>query len=575
MFGKKKRTKSAGELKRQAEQIEASNRLAEAKLRQRVIRDAGRPKKLASYPAATKTRQSADWNPSNKSANQAIIPDVPVLHARARSALRGNWAMRSAQSGFVRHIIGTGITPRAVAQNAGGGENTAYNRALDALWAEWAADPRAVDIEGRKTFLAVERLIAKELFAVGESIILPSYRERAGQVGLVLQMIEPEQLDSTIQSANGNTVLGGIEIDKYGAAIAYHVHTGDHPLETYPADSGRIPAERVLHVMDPERVRQTRGVTRMAAILLKARDAHMYDESELIAKRAEAALALLIKNDRAQYPGMGGLSTGSTQDDQDDSTKQNEQWNFEPFMVHELQPGQSIDLVKSERPNAQYDPYMAKQIAMIAAGCGQDYATVARDFSQGTFSSQRQGLLEMWAEHDPIQILIRDLALRPLWMRFVETAILEEKLSAPGFYGDAARRRQYLAAEWMPPAKQWIDPAKQAAAALLSLKMGLSSLQVEANKLGVSWRDLLQQRADLRDALKSFKLNLDWLAGTAGPGATPGVPKTPQGAGDEDQTEGSEGSKEQKQQGRAGGNGERLSEKIAELILQSEFAGQG
>ena len=572
MFGRKtkRRAKSARQIRRKAEQVEASNRLETAEVMQRQIKAAKRrSKSLASYPAATKTRQSADWNPSNKSAGQAIIPDLPVLTARARSALRGNWAMQSAQGGFVRHTIGVGITPRATAQTAGGQENTEYNQQLDALWAEWAADPKAVDIEGRKTFLSVQRLIAKELFAVGEAMVLPGYRERAGQVGLVLQMIEPEQLDSTISSAGGNAVIGGIEIDQYGAAVAYHVHTGDHPLETYPAKSGRIPAERILHVIDAERVRQTRGVTRMAAILLKARDAHMYDESELIAKRAEAALALIIRNDRAQYGPMGGVKTGSTADEQDDSGKQNQQFNLEPFMIHELQPGQDITPVKSERPNAQYDPYMRKQIEMIAAGCGLDYATVARDYTGGNFSSQRQGLLETWAEFDPIQILIRDLALNPVWREFVQYAVLEEKIEAPGFYGNAARRRQYLAAEWMPPAKAWIDPAKQAAAALLSLRMGLASLQGEANRLGVSWRDLITQRADLRDALKAAGLNLDWMNGAAGPGATPGVPKTPPGAGDSiDDRE------ENKKQSRGGADDERLSEQIAELVLQHELVGQ-
>lgn len=506
--GKGRRTKSTKAIRRQADRVEAENRLARAKTDKTEIstrrKAAGvRAKALSTYAAAEKNRLNNDWRPKRKSADQAVIADLATMNPRARMACRDDWAGKSARAAFVRHVVGTGITPRADARDPDSPEQkllTEFNQAITDRWGRWTRDPAACDIEGRKDFLGIQRLIARELFAVGEILVLAVVRDRNGTKELTIQLIEGEQLDTSTYEHEGREVRGGVEIDEYGAAVAYHVYTTVHPLETFSPKSNptRIPADRVLHVIDPERVRQTRGVTRLSAVLKRLWHLGMYDEYELVAKKGEACIGGFIKQDLMRPDAMLGVGGGSGDTGQDDATKQNEQWNFEPFMLPRLGPGEDFGLVNPQRPGAVYGPYTQQQITQSAAGAGLDFATVARDFSKGTFSSQRQGLIETWDELDPQQLILVNLALRQIRDLFVEVEVLAGRVKAPRFFTDKRWNRAYKDASWQPSAKRWIDPAKRAAAEKIKLDAGLTSRQRVLNELGIDWRALFREIAEAK-----------------------------------------------------------------------------
>lgn len=547
-FGKSKRQRrrtgktSTRQVRKEVDRIEAENDLARVKNDKTRIRAEAKvgkvkAKALSTYAAAEKNRLNQDWRPKDKSADQAVIPDMRTLNARARMAIRDDWAAKSGRGGYIRHVVGIGITPRPNARDPQTNDPLAeYNTMLAKLWDRWQRDPNACDIEKRKDFLGTQRLIAGELFSVGECLVLPVFRNQPGNVGMTVQLIEPEQLDTTVISHDGREVRGGVEVDEFGAAVAYHVYTNSHPLETVRPKSTRIEAERVFHVIDPDRIRQTRGATAMTAVLKRLWHLGMYDEYELIAKKGEACIGLSITEDPARQAPLVGVGGGTGETGVDSPTKQNQELNFEPFMVLRPQNGERVDLLDPKRPGGTYEPYTRIQVSQSAAGMGSDYATVARDYSKGNFASQRQGLIETWDETDPIQTLLINLALRGIWEAFVTTAVLEGLVEAPKFFSDPEMHEAYLQADWGPPPKRWIDPAKQAAAAKILLEAGLASRQRILNELGMDWKELLQEAAEYKKLADELGLK---IAGVNAPAKTspsePRPTRRPDGTDEDDE----------------------------------------
>ncbi len=91
----------------------------------------------------------------------------------------------------------------------------------------------------------------------------------------------------------------------------------------------------------------------------------------------------------------------------------------------------------------------------------------------GNYSSLREGKLEFRRRIDQLQhnVLIFQLC-RPVWKRWLETAVLAGALDIPDF---ATNRAVYLPAKWIPPKWDWVDPLKDRKAEIEAINAGLKS----------------------------------------------------------------------------------------------------
>ncbi len=484
-------------------------------------------KSLSTYEAAKKDRTTQDWRAPTKTADQAILPDAGTLNARGRQIIRDTGIGQSIKNGMRRGVVGIGVTPRSAARNPLTGEPLKeFNDRVDLWWEPWATTPEFCDVEGRRTWVEHEGLVICEFTAVGESFTVLSYEPRADMVGLCLQAFEPEQLDDRKlrNEETGNQIKAGVEVNKFGRAVGYWLHTGSHPWEKFSREPTFIPAERVRHFFRPERVRQARGVTLMCAVLHTIRHLGMYDHYQIIAARYQSCIGGHIETGNLEEATatMGlPLEEGETGKD----SRYADEIAMEPGMMPRLRPGEKIVYNTPTAPGSQYDPFMKAQIARIAAGVGLDYATVARDYSQGSYTSQRQGRLEKDQELDPIQLLLIDTVGRPVRKSFKTWLILEGKVEAPGFFSDPLWQWAYLKDEWQGPPKYWIDPVKQAAAAKILLDYKLTSRKSWLNQFGASVGDLFAQlEEELRDAAEKG-ISLPDAQAKGEPGRPVGTPK--------------------------------------------------
>jgi capsid protein len=473
---------------------------------------------LSTYRAADRNRTNRDWKAHNQSADLAIIPDQSTVTARARQMVRDNDYAASVVRSFKRNVVGRGITPTFQT------EDKTFNKVLKKKWKRWASDPNLVDRERRRNFAEIQKWSAGELVEVGESLVILSWEQRRNNIGLVLQCVESEQLDNRIQRWGENEVRGGVEVDDFGAAVAYHIftrhpndilgNTGQHsnwqrpdirtpdtrdprtPQEkghrTAFGQSERIPAyengrPRVLHIYDPDRVRQSRGISRMAPGLQRLRDLDQYDVAQQLAARAEASIGFVIKSDLGSQDDFGLLNSDTDNSDKDG----NDELAMQPFMVARLDPGESIESFTPTRPGNLYDPYVTKQLRAFAAGSGLSYEQVVRDFSTTNWSGLRQGQLEDQREWMPQQELLICHLCQPVVEEFIFWCVMEGKAAANGY---AENPDQFNQVGWKPDGWQWVDPTQQADGIQKMLDMGLTTKQNEANKLGEDWEEMDGQR---------------------------------------------------------------------------------
>ncbi|MFO7899377.1 MAG: phage portal protein, partial [Planctomycetota bacterium] len=366
--------------------------------------------------------------------------------------------------------------------------------------------------------------------ANGNWMVAEVYDPRPDMVGYQLQAFEYEQLDDSVTSHNGRDVVEGVEVDEYGKAVAYHVQLSGHPLDdlVWPTNSIRIKRERVIHLMDPERIKQPLGLTLMHAVLSDLRQFQMYREFEMLAAKYQACFGGIIIDDASQgntfNPGIANPVEPGSSDDAEDS-KGNPELNLEPGMFPRVRGAQDVKFLAPTKPGNMYAPFSQQTIGQVAAGLDADIHSLSRDYTGATYVGLRMAKGDMYDAMDPWQVIMIDLFCRRVWRRFQSYAIREGRYGglAPNWGRDLEWDEAYLQADWQPPPKRDVDEAKAAMGRKVDLEQGVRTLQIIANQMGADWRDLIEDRGAVQELADRFNVVLPFLDPNAK--ANPGEPK--------------------------------------------------
>lgn len=116
---------------------------------------------------------------------------------------------------------------------------------------------------------------------------------------------------------------------------------------------------------------------------------------------------------------------------------------------------------------------MKEHLRTIAAGIAIPYELLTGDLTSVTYSSIRAGLVEFRKalEHWQHNIVVFKVC-RPIWDRFLKTAVLSGAIDAGAYAHDP---RAFHAVEWLPPRQEWVDPAKDLEAETGAIAAGLMS----------------------------------------------------------------------------------------------------
>ncbi|OSM07666.1 putative lambda family phage portal protein [Magnetofaba australis IT-1] len=386
------------------------------------------------------------------------------MRARSRDLVRRNaWASNAVDS-LVGNLVGTGIKPQSTHVDP------ATKEKIQSLWLAWT---READAHGMLGFYGLQALVARAMIEGGEVLVRLRNREaRDGlAVPLQLQVLEPEHLPAgdSRDMPNGHRIRAGIEFDRIGRRVAYHLlreHPGESPMLFRAGEASRVLAGDVCHIFKPLRPGQLRGEPWMAQALVRLHELDQYDDAELVRKKTAALIAGFITKPDPEL-GVGG-EDGDKPDDEGAVPV-----TWAPGTMQVLLPGEDVKFSDPADVGGQYGEFMRTQLRAVAVGLGLTYEQLTGDLTGVNYSSIRAGMVEFRRRMEQIQrmVLIHQFC-RPVWERWMDQAVLSGALPLPDY---PKRRREYLAVKWIPQGWQWVDPQKEFNAIIWAIRAGLVS----------------------------------------------------------------------------------------------------
>lgn len=403
----------------------------------------------AAHPSRTHKAKS-----ERRSGNAAVKSSAKSIREQAR-ALDENYDIVTGLFDKLEERVvgpnGIGIEPLPLKND--GTVDAGLAAQIKSAWGEWSIRPEASGVLSRPE---VERLVVRTWLRDGEAMAnfisgtVPTY-EYLTEVPFALELLEPDYMPHEDDDSRG--ITQGVERNEWGRVKGYHV------FKKHPADSVSIKAETkfvraddMIHIAIRKRIGQVRGVSLLAPVLVRLADIKDYEESERVAARIAAALSFYIKKgDPTLY--------APEQNPQNPDAKTRERTiPFGPGMVFDgLVPGEDVGTIESNRPSALLEGFRNAMLRAVAAGTRVSYSSLARDYN-GTYSAQRQELVESQSGFEVLQNQFIDQYARRVYRRWLKVAIAAGKIKIP----PGINKATLFNAVYIGPVMPWIDPYKEA-----------------------------------------------------------------------------------------------------------------
>ncbi len=365
---------------------------------------------------------------------------------------------------LVNKTVGAGVAVMPLVVDANGNMLRELNIEINRLWRIWTKRP---EVTHEYNFNQVQRLMSRTMFRDGEVL----GQHVLGQKGRVvhgsripysLEMIEGDYLPFELNDEARN-IVHGVEKTAWGRPRAYHLYKkapdfyNTTLIRPNSNDTKRVVAENMLHAKFARRIGQTRGVSIFHGVVHRLDDIKDYEESERLAARIGGAMAAYIRkgtdfNPASALDENGNLKTNRTQE------------IIGGMIYDDLLPGEDVGTIDTNRPNTALEDFRSGQIRMLATGTMTQYSSISKNYD-GTYSSQRQELVESMAPYAALRDYQISAIFQPIYEQFLTAAVLSNQLAIPA----GLELEQLFAAGWIAPPQPWVDPKKEIEADALAV----------------------------------------------------------------------------------------------------------
>lgn len=404
-----------------------------------------------------------------------------ALRNQARHLERNHDVARGIVDKLVDFTIGpSGITVEPQPRKRDGSIHESFAEDLERAYAKWSEWPEVTWTHDRAS---MERLAGRTWFRDGEALgqMVSGPRpdlDYGSDVPFAIELIEPDLLDMDLDDRSRG-LRQGIERNGWGRPRAYHLYTS-HPGDDRgfnPLSIVRVPSERMLHVRLIDRIGQLRGVTIFASIIATLQDLFEYEDAERIAAKMAASLVLNITRGEA-----GMYNPEAAYDPEKPPVYQMDGG----MVVINQGAGEKSELFDTKRPNPNAEGFVNGQLRRVASGAGLSYSAVSRNYN-GTYSAQRQELVENWPHYHAQTGMFVSQWSRPAYQQFVRWYALTHAVPKdvnPDAMADAL---------YFGPPMPWIDPVKEAEAQILLVQACFKSSAAVMRERSGSIRDTYRQ----------------------------------------------------------------------------------
>ena len=434
-------------------------------------------RQVMNYYEAAEITKDRNFYRKRGSQNENVQRSAYDLRVQARHAVLNHDIARGVLRTMVNNVVGNGVGVEPQPRRDDGSIHEDYANALREAWRDWSNAP---EVTGRFKWGQAQRMMAWSRYRDGEvfaQMIIgnAAYLNHGSRVPLSIELIDAESVPLNLNS-EAECIIQGIKVNTWGRPIELQVVKSlpwSQSSSVFYGETKGISWDRVLHYVGLDNIGQMRGVTEFASILNRLEDVKDYEESERIAAKVAAMLTAYIKK--------GTPDDYKPQDEREIA--------FTPAtIIDTLGPGEDIGMIDSKRPNPNLITFRAGQLKAVASGIGASYSTISKNYD-GTFSAQRQELVEQWVNYAVETDNFVCQVLQPIWQQFVRIADLSGVVPMPRNVDANTLDDALFVGQQMP----WIDPLKEAAGNKLLVDAGFASEIEIIRKRGQNPYDVLEQ----------------------------------------------------------------------------------
>jgi lambda family phage portal protein len=461
------------------------------------------------YEAAAQTRRTVGWRAPSTSPNLSVLSNLATLRDRSRQAVRNDGWAKGTLDKLVTNIIGTGIKPLSKA------EDPEFRRAVQALWLRWTDES---DADGLLDFYGQQAQAVRTWLEAGEVFVRlrPRLVSDGLSVPLQVQVIEPELCPYTLNRAlpSGNRVRAGVEFNGIGKRVAYWFHPSRPGAEQDWDENQvrRVPADQVLHIYDPLRAGQIRGLPHLTQALVRLYELDKFEDAVLLRSQIANLFAGFLKRPTSEGSDLHPL-TGLAPDGTTDSGRP--MLSLEPGTFQELGPGEEVQFNNPPMADPFGPAFMKGQLMAVSAATGVPYEVLTGDMSGLNDRVMRVVLHEFRRQIQGRQHHIVAFQLcRPVWAAWMDRAFLAGALVIPAAAYEADPQA-WAAVKWMPQGWPYLHPVQDVQAAQSAIRAGFTSRSAVVSEQGEDAEQIDAEQAD--DNRRASDLGLAYESGTSTP----------------------------------------------------------
>ncbi len=471
-----------------------------------------------SHHGASRNKPSLmQWISSSKSPHEDISQNVKLLRERSRDLYAGGGPLgRGAIDRLALNSIGSGLklNVRIDGELLGftdEAEARKWSAKVEAEFDYWASSKNA-SYTGEFNFYELQALAFKAILLDGECLALLTDAKTSSNYDLSVMLIEADRLQTPTFLYGSKMIDEGVELDETGRPIAYYIanrnpyaELPNQPLIKFtriPVNGENSGRRNLLHLFNPERINQHRGVPFLSPVIESLKQLGRYTDAELMAAVIGGMYALffehepresdsLMEEDYAseegygEVPGLEGISLA--------------QMNG---AIMDLPEGVKPSSVAPNRPNSSFQAFVEALVRQIGGCLGIPSELLFLHFT-ASYSASRGALLEAWKLFRYWREWFSVNFCQPVYEEFFTEAVLKGKISAPGYFSDDMRRKLFTWASWTGPSQGQLDPVKEVNASILRVENGFSTYQRETGELtgedfDLNVKALMREREILR-----------------------------------------------------------------------------
>jgi lambda family phage portal protein len=467
------------------------------------------------------------WNPPIRSADGELLFEKGILDSRTRDMGRNDAYIANGTALHKDSIVGaTYMLNSKPASKILGLDETwerEFQEEVEELFGLWAeSQTKWADAKGTKTFTDMVRLAVGLDVAGGE--ILASVEwirdgDRRRMFNTAINFVDADRLSNENGMPNTKNLRNGVEMTDFGQPVAYHIRNG-HPADYWNGvgawDWTRVPAAKpwgrlqMIHLIDELRPEQTRGVSALVTALNEAKMTKGFRRVTLQNAVVNATYAASIESelpDEAVYQQLGsgdGIGKFITQYANaylgaiTQYAKKGRALTLDGFKIPHLYPGTKLQLRPAGTPGGVGTEFEDSLLRYISTALGISFEEFAHNYTNTNYSAIKAAGASTRRSMQSKKKRTADAFSTIVFMLWLEEAINKNIIksmprNAPSWY-EGLNAEAYSRCEWIGAAFGQVDELKETQAASLRLNTNLSTLEIEAARLGLDWRALLKQK---------------------------------------------------------------------------------